>query len=164
MTVNDNIYNILDSSTTPISQKLRHDRRLLNISNGYTKEEANKATAIAWNKRLLNIGMDNSWTVRNERFLPTGISRRDTRNIVQLLTGQGSLGFFLYAIGWCDSPICICEQEEEISDHFLLRCSFYQNLREAEEPRDLDTLKQSNSWEIWQPTLNFIRNSKRFDI
>ena len=160
----DHIKQVLLEGRTTISKKLRNDRKLLKTSNGYSKKDVDEAIVAIWNKRLRNTSVDSSWVVRNENFLPPGISRGDVKKIVQLLTGQSFLGDFMFRIGWCFSPVCTCLEDEETSDHFLMRCSFYRRLREAKEPCDLDSLKHSNSWKIWQPTLNFIKDSRRLDI
>ena len=46
--------------------KLKSDRRFSVTSSKYSKEAANMT--IAWNRRLGNLGIDNSWTVRYEWF------------------------------------------------------------------------------------------------
>ena len=160
----DNIKKILDTGRTTIANKLRSDHKLLKSAYGYSKQDVDEAIVTTWNKRLRNTSTDSSWVVRNESFLPPGISRGDVKKIIQLMTEQSFLGLFMFKIGWCFSPLCTCLEEEETSEHFLMRCPFYRLLREAEGPSDLKSLKQSNSWRIWRPTLNFIEASRRLDI
>ena len=85
---------ILHTDRTTISKKLRSDHKLLKTSNGYSKEEVDEAIITIWSKRLRNTSIDSSWVVRNENFLPPGISQGDVKAIVQLLTEQIFFGFF----------------------------------------------------------------------
>ena len=49
---------------------------------------------IAWNRRLGNLGIDNSWTVRYEWFR-FRILFKNLRKTVQLLTRQSLMGLFM---------------------------------------------------------------------
>ena len=77
----DRIKQVLLEGRTTISKKLRNDRKLLKTSNGHSKKEVDEAILATWNKGLRNTSVDSSWVVRNENFLPFGISRGEVKKL-----------------------------------------------------------------------------------
>jgi hypothetical protein len=46
-----------------------------------------------------------------------------------LVTGHGKLRSYLHRFGITDNPMCLCEEEEQTSDHLIFQCKRLNNQR-----------------------------------
>ena len=80
--------------------------------------------------------------------------------LIKFLTGHVELKKQLFRIGQEVSPMCDCGEEDESSDHFVLRCKIYGALRFiilGDTEIDEDEASKLRICDYWK----FIRNSGR---
>jgi hypothetical protein len=64
-----------------------------------------------------------------------------------LVTGHGKLRSYLHRFGITDNPMCLCEEEEQTSDHLIFQCKKLNIQRN-------DMIKQINNTGGDWPTTN----------
>jgi hypothetical protein len=82
--------------------------------------------------------LDTALPGKHTRLLYNGFKRTEACILAQLRTGMSRLNGFLYRINAAETDLCACGQAKETIEHFLFRCSRWDQHREA-------MLRQSNS-------------------
>jgi hypothetical protein len=64
----------------------------------------------------------------DQSFLPVSEEQAATENslfpeFVTLITGHGKLRSYLHRFGLIDNPMCLCEEEEQTTDHLMFQCN-----------------------------------------
>jgi hypothetical protein len=82
--------------------------------------------------------LDTALPGKHTRLLYNGFKRTEACILAQLRTGMSRLNGYLYRINAAETDLCACGQAKETIEHFLFRCSRWDQHREA-------MLRQSNS-------------------
>src|SRR5262249_42583850 len=93
-----------------------------------------------------------------------GLSRKELKQIVQVVTGHCNLNYHLKRIKLSDTPTCQkCYEEDETAEHFLCECPTYSSVRErvlGAEHLDAEDLFEINLKSI----LGFVKATKRLEV
>jgi hypothetical protein len=100
------------------------------------------------------------------RLLYNGFKRTEAGILAQLRTGMSRLNGYLYRINAADTDLCTCGQAKETVEHFLFRCSQWDQYRDILR-KQTDTKmgclsfflggKSPSDPEPWKPRLSVVR-------
>ena len=107
------------------------------------------------------------------RLLYNGFKRTEANILAQLRTGMSRLNGYLYRINAADTDLCACGQAKETVEHFLFRCTRWDQHRET-MLRHTTTKKGSLSFFLggkaasdpssWKPSLPAVRATVQYAI
>ena len=103
---------------------------------------------------------------KHTRLLYDGFKRTEAGILAQLRTGMSRLNGYLYRINAAETDLCICGQAKETVEHFLFRCSQWDQYRDILR-KQTDTKmgclsfflggKSPSDPEPWKPRLSVVR-------
>jgi len=110
---------------------------------------------------------------KHTRLLYNGFKRTEANILVQLRTGMSRLNGYLYHINAADTDLCSCGQAKETVEHFLFRCTRWDQYRET-MLQHTTTKKGSLSYFLggkaasdplsWKPSLAAVRATVQYAI
>jgi exonuclease III len=110
---------------------------------------------------------------KHTRLLYNNFKRTDASILVQLRTGMARLNGYLHRIGVAESDLCACGQARETVEHFLFRCSQWDQCR-ARLFQQTETKKGSLSFFLggksptdpafWKPNLAAVQATIQYAI
>jgi hypothetical protein len=110
---------------------------------------------------------------KHTRLLYNSFKRTEADILAQLRTGMSRLNGYLYHINAADTDLCACGQAKETVDHFLFRCTRWDQYREP-MLRHTTTKKGSLSYFLggkaasdpltWKPSLGAVRATVQYAI
>ena len=117
--------------------------------------------------------LDTALPGEHTRILYDPLKRRESDILVQLRTGMARVNKYLHRIGAAETDTCDCGQEEETVDHFLFRCTRWDEQRER--MRNIDQAMMGNlsfflggktaeDGDKWRPNLGAVRAAIKFAI
>ena len=117
--------------------------------------------------------MDTALPGGHTRALYDQLKRKEAKVLAQLRTGMARLNSYLYRIKAVETDICECGQARETVQHFLFRCTKWNDLRsgmlECTETRQGNLSfflggKAPSDQEPWKPDTNAVKTTIRFAI
>jgi hypothetical protein len=103
---------------------------------------------------------------KHTRLLYNGFNRAEAAILAQLRTGMSRLNGYLYRINAAETDLCTCGQAKETVEHFLFRCSQWDQYRDILR-KQTDTKmgclsfflggKSPSDPEPWKPRLSVVR-------
>ncbi|KAF6518133.1 hypothetical protein HZS61_002211 [Fusarium oxysporum f. sp. conglutinans] len=117
--------------------------------------------------------LDNALPGKHTRTLYDALKRRESDILVQIRTGMARVNRYLHRIGAAKTDTCGCGQEEETVDHFLFRCTRWDEQREHMQNVDQGMIgnlsfflggKTAEDGHKWSPNLAAVRAAIKFAI
>jgi hypothetical protein len=116
---------------------------------------------------------DTAFPGKHTRLLYNTFKRTEANILAQLRTGMSRLNGYLHRINAADSDLCACGQAKETVEHFLFRCTHWDQHREA-MLQHTATKKGSLSYFLggkaasdpssWKPSLAAVRATVQYAI
>ena len=117
--------------------------------------------------------MDTALPGKHTRSLYDGFKRIEASVLAQLRTGMARLNGYLYQIGALESDLCDCRQAKETVEHFLFRCTKWDQHREC-MLHQTETRRGCLSFYLggkalsdpaqWKPNLSAVRATVQYAI
>jgi hypothetical protein len=117
--------------------------------------------------------MDTALPGKHTRSLYDGFKRIEASVLAQLRTGMARLNGYLYQIGALESDLCDCRQAKETVEHFLFRCTKWDQHRER-MLHQTETRRGCLSFYLgekalsdpaqWKPNLSAVRATVQYAI
>jgi hypothetical protein len=117
--------------------------------------------------------LDKALPGKHTRTLYDALKRCESDILVQLRTGMARVNRYLHRIGAAETDTCDCGQEEETVDHFLFRCTRWDEQREHMRNVDQGMMgnlsfflggKTAEDGHKWSPNLGAVRAAIKFAI
>ncbi|KAJ0129356.1 hypothetical protein HZ326_27178 [Fusarium oxysporum f. sp. albedinis] len=117
--------------------------------------------------------LDNALPGKHTRTLYDALKRRESDILVQIRTGMARVNRYLHRIGAAKTDTCGCGQGEETVDHFLFRCTRWDEQREHIQNVDQGMIgnlsfflggKTAEDGHKWSPNLAAVRAAIKFAI
>jgi hypothetical protein len=117
--------------------------------------------------------LDTALPGKHTRLLYNSFKWNEAAILAQLRTGMSRLNAYLYRINAAETDLCACGQAKETIEHFLFRCSRWDQLRQTMlrqadlQPGCLSYFlggKAASQSSSWKPNLAVVRATVRYAI
>lgn len=109
---------------------------------GSRKAQLDKATSLSEEKAILKMIYQRQWETAHPSYNKNDaikkLRRSEQVTINRLRTGHCRMKAHLHRLHIAESPLCACQQADMTSNHFLLDCVLYQDLRKFYWPQTPD--------------------------